>query len=68
MSAFEYVLDYCMRIVPDIQSLAINLFNWFTESFTIGDFEISVYECMLGGGLILVLEFAIIKFFTDIVL
>lgn len=68
MDAFEYVLDYCMRIVPDIQTLALSLFDWFTETYTFVGVEISVYEFILGGGLTLILDFAIIKFFTDIIL
>ena len=64
---FAIVLDYCMRIVHDLQSLAFNLLDWFTETYNFAGLELSYYELFFGSALTLVLTYAIVKFFVGII-
>lgn len=65
-SAFEIVLNYCINIVSDLQELGLHLLNWFTEDIEFLGNTFTIYELFLGSSLTLVLGYAIIKFFADI--
>lgn len=65
-SAFEIVLNYCINIVVDLQELGLHLLNWFTDDIKFLGNTFTIYELFLGSSLTLVLGYAIVKFFADI--
>lgn len=67
MSWFEPVIDFCVKLVPIIQSTAYDILDFMSFEVSLGGFTYSSFEFLFGGALILVFEFAIVKFIVTIV-
>lgn len=67
MSWFAPIIEFCIKLVPTIQSTALAILDFMVTSVSIAGVEYSVYDLLFGYALLIIFGYALISFITGII-